>query len=184
MKPSIPFLLFLTNTLLPASATASQPNPAKTDAYTLDYFQKVGACFLYTGKGGDREKAISPCKAWCPAHEGKDKQGIGCYIPGITTLDNLDPSIFLKDEQGHEYIPGKCVCENPQKYLPLVEPVMDSLSKLDDILCGVFLESFKTIAMFGLNTIFGSQAEGLRLTVDGTKGASGTRDGACRFLFG
>ena len=77
MKPSLPFLL-LTNALLPASATASQaPPPPQTDAYTLDYFQKVGACFLYTGQGGDREKAISPCKEWCPAHEGKDKQGIG-----------------------------------------------------------------------------------------------------------
>lgn len=89
MKPSIPFLLFLTNALLPASAAASQSNPPKTDAYTLDYFRKVGACFLYTGKGGDREKAISPCKEWCPAHEGKDKQGIGVCSTSFILYMNI-----------------------------------------------------------------------------------------------
>ncbi|PGH03699.1 hypothetical protein AJ79_07281, partial [Helicocarpus griseus UAMH5409] len=96
------FLLALFSVLL------SSVNGQDNDRQVLASFEGQGLCFAYIGEG-DIAKAVSPCNKWCVEH-GK-KPAIECHTP-IKDLEKIDQSIIRKDDNGHLYVPGQCVCED------------------------------------------------------------------------
>ncbi|KAI9045190.1 uncharacterized protein KD926_009604 [Aspergillus affinis] len=152
--------LLLLGGLLPAV------NGQNSDKEVLAHFATQGWCYVYV-EGGDMELGSSPCKTWCPEHEGNE--GMGCHTP-VVDFDDVDPSLFGRDDEGNKYIPGNCVCGTPEDYLPLIEPVIEALSMLDNIICAVFLSSLETVAEIGINAVPGGAAiNGVRRAVEGAK---------------
>ncbi|KAK1146094.1 hypothetical protein N8T08_003742 [Aspergillus melleus] len=152
--------LLLLGGLLPAV------NGQNSDKEVLANFATKGWCYVYVD-GGPLDKSVQPCKTWCPEHE--DNEGMGCRTP-VTNWDDVDPTLFGHDDDGNKYFPGDCLCGNPQDYLPLIEPVLEGLSRLDNIICAVFLSSLETIAEIGINAVPGGQAiNGVRRAVEGAK---------------
>lgn len=85
-------------------------------------------------------------------------------------FDSIDQTLISRDDDGNRYLPGDCVCGNPQDLLPLVEPVLEGLSRLGNVICAVFLSSLETVFEIGINAVPGGQAiNGVRRAVEGAK---------------
>ena len=164
---------FLPIILLSSSALAKSSN-RQSDKQTLAHYEKTGQCFMYK-HGGPDSKVKGPCEKWCPKYENKPAIGV-CHFPRIAhflsepllisnyallqcsipgTPEQLKGYPTYKDDDGNVWSPGRCMCEDPQDFLPLIEPVLEGLSKLDNIICAVSVESFKTIAEIGVDAIPG-----------------------------
>ncbi|PGH15416.1 hypothetical protein AJ79_02392 [Helicocarpus griseus UAMH5409] len=121
-------------------------NGQNSDKEVLAHFETQGHCFYYTGKKKNNEKSIAPCKKWCEKkYKGTSKKGLGCKTK-VTDFSKLDKAMFDKDDDGNEYIPGECFCEDPQKFKPLIKPVIDALQNAGNIICAVWLEAFNQLA--------------------------------------
>lgn len=67
--------------------------PRSTDEQVLASYKESGTCMLFdTDAGESREagdKGVSPCRTWCPKHEGEDKTVVSVWHPPqINTQDS------------------------------------------------------------------------------------------------
>lgn len=70
-------------------------NGQNSDKEVLAHFATTGNCFIYV-EGGDITKGSSPCKTWCPEHEGNEGMGVGSgLLLSLTRPQMTDCSITV-----------------------------------------------------------------------------------------
>ena len=70
-----------------------------------------------------------------------------------------DPSVIKEDDDGYKWVPGECTCGGAIVELAeeIAGVVAEALGKLDELLCGILLQAFATIAEIMVNVIPGGQ---------------------------
>lgn len=83
-----------------------------------------------------------------------------------------DSSLISKDDDGYLWVIGQCTCGGAVVELAeeIAGIVADALEQLDNLLCGILLQAFVSIAEIGVNFIPGGQVLGaFRLSVKAAK---------------
>ncbi|KAF1972015.1 hypothetical protein BU23DRAFT_442552, partial [Bimuria novae-zelandiae CBS 107.79] len=85
----------------------------------------------------------------------------------------IDQSTIGKDDSGDVYVPCNCKCENPDVEgiaTAILDVVIEGLSHLDEIICGVFMTAMVSVVEIGIDLIpGGAEATAAARAVQGVK---------------
>ncbi|KAF6798163.1 hypothetical protein CSOJ01_12781, partial [Colletotrichum sojae] len=114
---------------------------------------KSGDCAVYIDSKVKND-GKTPCKQYCKAR-GQPEDKIGCVSEHVANGKGPYPT----DTDGNEYLPGKCKCA--EDIDPIAEafaiPIIESLAKLDNIICGVFVQAVVEAVNIGFAFVPGGQ---------------------------
>ncbi|TIC95567.1 hypothetical protein CH35J_007896 [Colletotrichum higginsianum] len=133
--------LSLLGSLLFAAVSSQQTSDLSRRDERLQQFYnhmaKDGTCLIYIDTFATND-GLTPCGIFCKAN-GQPEDKIGCHSEHIYDPEGSYP----KDPDGWEWYPGKCICA--EQIDPIAEaiaiPVIEALAKLDEIICGVFVQA-------------------------------------------
>ncbi|EFQ31009.1 hypothetical protein CGRA01v4_08551 [Colletotrichum graminicola] len=98
---------------------------------------KDGTCVKYFDPKVPND-GLTPCRTYCKA-KGQPEEKVGCHSGPTPT----GKGPWYTDTDGYEWYPGKCFCA--EEIDPIAEafaiPIIESLAKLDNVICGVFLQA-------------------------------------------
>ncbi|CAI6330997.1 unnamed protein product [Periconia digitata] len=143
--------------LLASSALVSAD--VTTDKQTAASWEESGTCAYYFDNFGKQSPLTETCVKYC---EGQNDHGYAqCDVAAYKDIDipNENSLSILKDEDGDSFVPCSCICENAdaEKLIQeLLDTVIKGLEKLDEVICAVTVETFKTIAEVGMDFIPGT----------------------------
>lgn len=143
-----------------------------SDKQVTAYFEQSGQCAYFFQKQAKHSPLA--CIEYC-----EDNGGHGyaeCDYSPYKDVDfehGIDKTLIKHDDDGDPWVHCKCKCENKDVEnisIAIFELVAEALSQLDNIICAVMLQSFKTILDVGINAVPGGAAlNGAKTTVQGPK---------------
>ncbi|KAH6707938.1 hypothetical protein BKA61DRAFT_697760 [Leptodontidium sp. MPI-SDFR-AT-0119] len=132
----------------------------------------MGNCYKYISlRQRNHDKSLAPCNIFCQ----ETKPGVnGASCEGLVAEEDWkkDSSLINKDDDGYLWVIGQCTCGGAVVELAeeIAGIVADALEQLDNLLCGILLQAFVSIAEIGVNFIPGGQVLGaFRLSVKAAK---------------
>ncbi|CAI0652579.1 unnamed protein product [Colletotrichum noveboracense] len=132
--PLLGSLLFATTSALQASEISRRDE--KLDQF-YNAMAKDGTCVIYIDKTVKND-GLTPCRTFCK-EKGQPEDRVGCHSDHIPNGEGPYP----RDPDGYEWFPGDCFCA--EEIDPVAEafitPVIEGLAKLDEIICGVFVQA-------------------------------------------
>ncbi|KAK2883385.1 hypothetical protein FQN49_000025 [Arthroderma sp. PD_2] len=145
----LPFLLLLLCTLLPA-VLAEGFGERQPDHQTIAAWGEKGWCFVYVKPlAGDSNKALAPCEIFCK-NTDPETDSTACILFGTTSQELVKAGFSYEDDDGNEYVPGKCHCDHGFLRSFFVDPLLEGLSHLDEILCHAFTGAIQLILEVGV----------------------------------
>ncbi|KAI8259046.1 hypothetical protein K4K58_002896 [Colletotrichum sp. SAR11_239] len=131
----------LLGSLLVATASALQTSEISRRDEKLDQFYNAmaedGTCVIYIDNTVKND-GLTPCRTFCK-EKGQPEDRVGCHSDHIPNGEGPYP----RDPDGYEWFPGDCFCA--EEIDPVAEafiiPVIEGLAKLDEIICGVFVQA-------------------------------------------
>ncbi|KAI8184821.1 hypothetical protein K4K51_012229 [Colletotrichum sp. SAR 10_75] len=131
----------LLGSLLFATTSALQTSEISRRDEKLDQFYNAmaedGTCVIYIDKTVKND-GLTPCRTFCK-EKGQPEDRVGCHSDHIPNGEGPYP----RDPDGYEWFPGDCFCA--EEIDPVAEafitPVIEGLAKLDEIICGVFVQA-------------------------------------------
>ncbi|EFR04844.1 hypothetical protein MGYG_07848 [Nannizzia gypsea CBS 118893] len=143
------FLLWLFSLLLPVVQSENSSRPRQSDAQTIAAFAEKGWCFNYGGFWNS-ENTLAPCRKYCETHKSGTLNDISCLSFGVSFRELKEQGFSYIDDSGHEFVIGECRCDLDGLGKVILDTLVTGLSRLDNILCGVLVESFELILDTGL----------------------------------
>ncbi|KAL9617420.1 MAG: hypothetical protein Q9160_007777 [Pyrenula sp. 1 TL-2023] len=133
-----------------------------------------GTCAYYFKKPGKRSSLAETCVRYCENNGGHGFSQ--CDLSPVKDIDfehGFDKSIIQEDDAGDVYVPSRCKCENKdveELSAEIFDILAKGLEKLDNLLCAVMLEAFKTIIEVGIEFVPGGAVlNGAKAAVQGAK---------------
>ncbi|KAK2018109.1 hypothetical protein LZ32DRAFT_682309 [Colletotrichum eremochloae] len=148
----------LLGSLLFTAASAQQTSGISPRNEKLQQFYnhqaKDGTCVMYLDKTVPND-GLTPCRTFCKA-KGQPENKVGCHSDHIPNGKGPYPT----DTDGYEWYPGKCFCA--EEIDPVAEafaiPIIESLAKLDNVICAVFVQAIVESINIGFAFVPGGQA--------------------------
>lgn len=130
-----------------------------TDAQVTASYEQQGICAYYFQKPAKKAPLSDTCIKYCANNGGHGYSECDIGVYKNTDFEHgFDKSLINKDEAGDLWVPAKCKCSNPDVE-GITEEIFDivakGLAQLDNIICAVMLESFKTILDVGVMLVPG-----------------------------
>ncbi|TQN72735.1 hypothetical protein CSHISOI_02734, partial [Colletotrichum shisoi] len=117
-----------------------------------NHMARDGTCLIYIDTFATND-GLTPCGIFCKA-KGQPEDKIGCHSGHIYDPEGSYP----KDPDGWEWYPGKCICAD--QIDPIAEaiaiPIIEALAKLDEIICGVFVQAIVESIKIGFALVPGA----------------------------
>ncbi|KAH8712224.1 hypothetical protein GQ44DRAFT_409889 [Phaeosphaeriaceae sp. PMI808] len=161
-------VLFLGSSIFSKTAAQEQDNQVAAS------WEVSGTCAYFFQKPGKWSILKTTCIKYCETHGGHGYSECD-YSPykNINIEKDMDKSLINKDGAGDLWVPTKCKCSNPDVEgisVAIFDIVAEGLSKLDNIICAVMLEAFKTILDVGIMLVpGGAPANAAMKAVQGAK---------------
>jgi hypothetical protein len=131
-------LLLLSSTLLAPTAVAQESDSEVAASWT-----EQGVCAYFYEKPGAWKTLAETCVKYCENNGGHGYSECD-HTPyaGMDLPNGVDQSTISQDDTGDVYVPCLCKCDNPDVegiVTAIVDIVIEGLSHLDEIICGVFM---------------------------------------------
>ncbi|KAF2183380.1 hypothetical protein K469DRAFT_211108 [Zopfia rhizophila CBS 207.26] len=146
----------------------------ESDEQVTASYEQTGSCAYYFQKPAKRAPLSQTCIKYCENNGGHGYSE--CDRSPYKDIDfehGFDKSLIEKDADGDLWVPCKCKCENKDVEgisEAIFDIVAEGLAQLDNIICAVMLESFKTILEVGIEFVPGGAAlNGAKTAVQGAK---------------
>ena len=125
-----------------------------TDAQLTVAWESSGVCAYYYEKPGKRAPLADTCIKYCDNNGGHGFSMCDRFpYKDFDLPKGIDQSIIGQDEAGDVFVPCKCKCEDETVEgftKAVLDIVIEGLSQLDNIICAVMVETFKTILEVGI----------------------------------
>jgi hypothetical protein len=146
MKLTASLLLFSSSLLAP-TAVAQNSDSEVTASWT-----EQGVCAYYYEKPGAWKSLAETCVKYCENNGGHGYSECD-HTPyaGKDLPNGIDQSTIQQDDTGDVYVPCLCKCDNPDVegiVTAIVDVVIEGLSHLDEIICGVFMTAMVSAVPF------------------------------------
>ncbi|KAL0942312.1 uncharacterized protein CTRU02_200198 [Colletotrichum truncatum] len=147
-------------------------NLARRDSWDefIAFMAEEGQCINYIDPSPN--DGLEPCRIWCKA-KGQPEDSVGCHSSHIPVPDGSYPT----DRDGYKWQPGDCFCA--EEIEPIAEafitPVLEALSKLDEVICAVFTQAVVNSIEIGFALVPGvgqaatAARQATKLAVEGAK---------------
>lgn len=163
-------LLLLSSIFLPHTILAQN-----SDAEVTVSWEQSGTCAYFFEKPGAWKSLAQTCIKYC----GTQPDGHGyseCdHTPykDLNLPDGVSQSTIMRDESGDVFIPCRCKCSNTDVEGitdAILDVVIEALSHLDEIICGVFMTAMVTIVEVGIMAVpGGAESTAAARAVQGVK---------------
>lgn len=163
-------LLLLSSIFLPHTILAQN-----SDAEVTVSWEQSGTCAYFFEKLGAWKSLAQTCIKYC----GTQPDGHGyseCdHTPykNLNLPDGVSQSTIMRDESGDVFVPCRCKCSNTDVEGitdAILDVVIEALSHLDEIICGVFMTAMVTIVEVGIMAVpGGAESTAAARAVQGVK---------------
>jgi hypothetical protein len=164
---------FVTSALLFCSALLPGALAQNSDSQVAANYEQTGQCAYYFQKQAKKSALSQACIKYCENNGGHGYSECDLSVyKDIDIMNDLDKSLIETDEDGDLWVPTKCKCENPDVEgitTAILDIVIEALEQLDNIICAVMVEAFKSILEVGIMFVPGGQAVGALRAVQGAK---------------
>ncbi|KAL5427576.1 hypothetical protein PMIN07_006035 [Paraphaeosphaeria minitans] len=162
-------LLLLSSSLLASTVVAQN-----TDSEVAASWTEQGICAFFYKKPGAWKSLAQTCVKYCENNGGHGYSECD-HTPyaGMNLPNGIDQSTIMHDDSGDVYVPCKCKCDNPDVEgiaNAILDVVIDGLSQLNEIICGVFMTAMVSVVETGIDLIPGGpEAEAAAHGVEAVK---------------